>query len=89
MSDELQKHVGLAAFQTSQLTDIDPVLLAEGFELIRAEKADTFGHAFKNHWRAVLWSMVLSVALIMDGFDGAVVSLLVPLTRSPVSCAPG
>ncbi|ORX36725.1 trehalose transport-related protein [Kockovaella imperatae] len=72
MAQTEQKTVGLAAFQAEGLTEVDPYLLAEGFQLIGAEKQAHFRQAFRQHWRAVLWSMGLSVALIMDGYDGAV-----------------
>ena len=67
--------VGLTDAQTAAITsNVDPILLAEGIQLIRAEKEVSFRQAVKYHWRAILWSMCLSVALIMDGYDGAVVS---------------
>ncbi|BEI81861.1 hypothetical protein CcaverHIS002_0210210 [Cutaneotrichosporon cavernicola] len=52
--------------------DIDPVLLAEGLETIRQEKNETLGETFRLHWRAILWSMTLSLALVMDGYDGSI-----------------
>jgi SP family general alpha glucoside:H+ symporter-like MFS transporter len=73
-------HIGLTDAQTAEVTSsVDPTLLAVGFELIREEKDSTFRQALKDHWRAMLWSMFLSVALVMDGYDGAIVSA--PLIR--------
>lgn len=60
-----------AAAQSS----IDPILLAEGYDLILKEKEFTFMQALRHHWRALLWSMFLSMALVMDGYDGSIVSL--------------
>ena len=62
-----QKTIGLAAFQAEGLTEVDPYLLAEGFALIGQEKQAHFRQAFRQHWRAMFWSMSLSIALIMDG----------------------
>lgn len=61
------QEVGLSAKQIELSSDIDPILLADGMELIRQEKAMTFRQAWKHHWRAILWSIGLSMALVMDG----------------------
>lgn len=62
-----QKTIGLSAHQAEGLTNVDPFLLAEGFSLIAAEKQAQFRPAFRQHWKALFWSMSLSIALIMDG----------------------
>jgi hypothetical protein len=63
-----KQHVGLTELQTSAVTgSIDPVLLAQGFELIRDEKGLGARQAIRHHWRGLLWSMLLSMALVMDG----------------------
>lgn len=87
-----KKHIGLTNAQAAHVTSsVDPALLSEGFELVRMEKDASFRDAFKYHWRALLWGMVvstafnvlgkvvtcnadsqLSLALVMDGYDGAV-----------------
>lgn len=67
-----QHDVGLTSKLIEVSTDIDPVLLAEGVEVIRQEKNETIREAFKYHWRAILWSVTLSLALVMDGYDGSV-----------------
>lgn len=59
--------VGLSAQQIEISSDVDPILLADGLELIRQEKTVPLGEAFRHHWRAVLWSVALSFALVMDG----------------------
>ena len=62
------------AAQSNVHTTVDPVLLEQGLELIRLEKEMSFRQAIRLHWRAVVWSCILSLALVMDGFDGAIVS---------------
>lgn len=70
------KEIAPTALQTNVPSTVDPALLAQGLDLIRLEKEMTFRQAMRLHWRAVVWSMVLSMALVMDGFDGAIVSFL-------------
>jgi SP family general alpha glucoside:H+ symporter-like MFS transporter len=53
-------------------SQIDPDLLAQGFALIHTEKSMPLRECMRQHWRALLWGMVLSLALVMDGYDGAV-----------------
>jgi len=70
MSKDISKDdnsIGLTAGLVEAGSDVDPVLLAEGLEIIRHEKNETVGEAFKYHWRAILWSVTLSLALVMDG----------------------
>ena len=55
------------------ISSADPVLVEQGLELIRQEKEMSFRQAIRHHWRALLWSMTLSMALVMDGYDGAIV----------------
>lgn len=62
-----RQDVGLTAQQVELSSDVDPVLLADGLEMIRQEKAITFREAFRHHWRAVLWSIALSMGCVMDG----------------------
>lgn len=80
MSDEdVKKQVGLTNEQLAEISEhstVDPLLLAEGLELIAQEKSAHFRYAFRHHWRAVLWSALLSMALVMDSFDGSLVSHL-------------
>jgi hypothetical protein len=71
---EEKLHIGLSDKQHDVASDVDPVLLAEGLDLVQKEKTIPFKEAFKHHWRALLWGMVLSLALVMDGYDGSVVS---------------
>ena len=82
------KHIGLSDAQTAAVGEVDATLLTEGFMLITAEKEAQFRGSIRYHWRAVLWSMALSVALVMDGFDGAVVSGSSPrnASRTDIKC---
>ncbi|RSH93089.1 hypothetical protein EHS25_007442 [Saitozyma podzolica] len=65
--------VGLTDAQiAAAASEVDPVLLAQGIELIHAEKEVPLRKALRYHWRAMAWSMFLSLALVMDGYDGAV-----------------
>lgn len=66
--------IGLTSTQAAIETTVDPLLLQEGLALIEQEKCTPFSVAIKQHWRAVLWSCTLSLALVMDGMDGAIVS---------------
>lgn len=66
-------HIGLTAAQI-EASSTDPVLLGEGLALIQEEKAMRFWTAMKYHWRAAAWSITLSMALVMDGYDGAIVN---------------
>jgi len=73
-----QDHVGLTDKQVA--VDINPEeleLLHEGFTLINAEKELGFKQAMRTHWRAALWSFALSWALVMEGYDTQLVSLLI------------
>jgi hypothetical protein len=79
------KEITLTHAQTSMISSADPVLVEQGLELIRQEKEMSFRQAIRHHWKALLWSMTLSIALVMDGYDGAIVSHLVncqPNSRS-------
>ncbi len=83
----IKQEVGLTAAQAAIVSTVDPVLLEAGFELLRQEKQVKFRQAWKQHWRAVLISCTLSLALVMDGYDGAIVSLERHDFYSPVSRA--
>jgi hypothetical protein len=55
-----KQHIGLTNAQAQHVSStIDPLLLAEGFELVRQEKEHTFKESFRHHWRALLWGSVL------------------------------
>ena len=75
-TEHTDKQVGLTNAQLDLIghqSSVDPALLAAGLELVEREKAAHFREAFRHHWRAVLWSGLLSMALVMDSFDGSLV----------------
>jgi hypothetical protein len=40
------------------------------------EKAMGFKEVMKIHWKAAMWSCIFSLALVMEGYDLGIVSLL-------------
>jgi SP family general alpha glucoside:H+ symporter-like MFS transporter len=75
--ESTDKQVGLTTAQLDLIghqSSVDPALLADGLEQVEREKKATFREAIRHHWRAVLWSALLSMALVMDSFDGSLVS---------------
>ena len=64
--------VGLTDAQVGVASSVDPELVAEGLRIIQQEKSLPLKETVKLHWRALLWGMALSFALVMDGYDGAV-----------------
>lgn len=63
----MPKDVSLTAEQIAITEAADPDTLARGLLLIQSEREVPLSTAFRNHWRAVTWSIVLSLALVMDG----------------------
>ncbi|ORX36271.1 putative maltose permease [Kockovaella imperatae] len=63
------KHIGLTDAQFEHVTSFDPAILAEGQRFIEEEKAATQGQTLRTHWRGALFSLALSFALVMEGFD--------------------
>jgi len=72
METKTGKEVNTVNPRHQVMSDIDPELLAQGLELIQAEKSMPLRDSLRYHWRALLWGMVLSLALVMDGYDGSV-----------------
>lgn len=66
--------VGLTEAQREAVKDIDPELVKLGFAVVQRQKGESFRQAWKNHWRAASWSIFLTSALFMEGYDTAVVS---------------
>ncbi|WWD22917.1 hypothetical protein CI109_107412 [Kwoniella shandongensis] len=54
--------------------DNDPELIRIGYEVINRQKSETFAQAWRNHWSAGMWSIFLSSALFMEGYDTALIS---------------
>ncbi|EKD03514.1 trehalose transport-related protein [Trichosporon asahii var. asahii CBS 8904] len=66
----MPRDVGLTAEQIAIAEGADPDKLARGLRLMEREREVPMRTAFRSHWRAVTWSVILSIALIMDGYDG-------------------
>jgi SP family general alpha glucoside:H+ symporter-like MFS transporter len=65
--------VGLTEAQLQADTGVDPELVRLGYAVIERQKQETFREAWRNHWRAACWSIFLTSALFMEGYDTAVV----------------
>ncbi len=69
------KHVGLTDAQLAAVKDgVDPVLLQQGRDHVEEEKTVSVVQALKDHYPAAWWSVLLSCALIMEGYDLNIVS---------------
>jgi SP family general alpha glucoside:H+ symporter-like MFS transporter len=56
---------------------VDPNIIAQGQEFVRAEKALPQSKALRTHWKGVFFSIALSFALVMEGeFPNACVAWL-------------
>ena len=60
--------------QPAAVDEFDPVLLGLGQTVIARFKGETVRESCGNHWRAIVWSAVLSTALYMEGYDTGLVS---------------
>lgn len=60
------------------VTDMSDDLIAMAQRAAEVEKAMPFKEALKIFWRGGLWSMGLSLALVMEGYDVGLVSDQVP-----------
>ena len=81
-SDDVQQ-VGLTKGQIEAEAgkDIDHELLRVGYEVITRQKQETFMQSWRTHWRGCCWSLFISMALWMEGFDTSVVSACFPFER--------
>ena len=66
--------VGLTDAQLRVVTNADPELIRIGYQVVEKQKKESFREAWRNHWRAACWSIFLTSALFMEGYDTAVVS---------------
>jgi len=57
-------------------TGMNDVLIAQAQAAGEAEKAMPWKQAVSIYWRGGLWSMGLSVALVMEGYDVGLVRLV-------------
>lgn len=51
------------------MTDMDDDLIAMAHQAAEREKAMPFRQAIKIFWPGAMWSMCLSLALVMEGYD--------------------
>lgn len=68
-------HIGLTSAQLLQDVTVDQELVRVGYHVIERQKEENFTQTWRNHWNAACWSLAVSTALWMEGFDTAVVSL--------------
>lgn len=65
---------GVVGDQINVVTDMDEDLVAMAHRAAELEKAMPFKQAIKVFWRGAFWSMMLSLALVMEGYDVGLVS---------------
>lgn len=53
--------------------DIEPELVRLGYEVIQRQKTENFRQSWANHWRAGAWSVFITLALLMEGYDTSLV----------------
>ncbi|ORY20871.1 trehalose transport-related protein [Naematelia encephala] len=79
MEDDL-KHapvdgqVGLTQAQLDSDLDVDIDLLRVGHQVIERQKTEDFAAVWRYHWRAAIWSLIISMALWMEGYDTNVIN---------------
>ena len=57
------------------ITDMDDDLVNMAHQAAEREKAMPFKEALKLFWPGAIWSMCLSLALVMEGYDVGLVRL--------------
>ena len=57
------------------ITDMDDDLVTMAHQAAEREKAMPFKAALKLFWPGALWSMCLSLALVMEGYDVGLVRI--------------
>jgi SP family general alpha glucoside:H+ symporter-like MFS transporter len=67
-------HIGLTNAQFNADSNLDHDKLHIGYEVIQRQKEETFRSTWRSHWRAAVWSLCISTALWMEGYDTNVVS---------------
>ena len=61
--------VDLSAQHVSKDAQLDQELLRIGHEVIALQKQEPVRMALRNHWKGAIWSLFMSMALWMEGFD--------------------
>lgn len=67
--------VGLTDAQIATGFDVDHNLLRVGQDIIERQKAEGFWAGWRNNYKACCWSLLISTALWMEGYDASVVRL--------------
>lgn len=70
--EDATKRIGLTAGQlkAKAVSTVDPHLLQEAHLLMELEKNTSLNKTLRTHWKGAFFSIALSFALVMDGFDG-------------------
>ncbi|OCF78039.1 hypothetical protein I204_02045 [Kwoniella mangroviensis CBS 8886] len=66
--------VRLTEEQLQAVSHLDPELVRIGHEVVQRQKKESFIQAWRNHGRAAGWSVFLTSALLMEGFDTAIIN---------------
>ncbi|WRT64889.1 uncharacterized protein IL334_001825 [Kwoniella shivajii] len=75
LSKKEQNVIGLTDEQLRATVEgVDPELIRIGHEVVARQKQETFSQAWRNHWGAGMWSLFLSCALFMEGYDTGLIS---------------
>lgn len=68
------------------ITDMDDDLVNMAHQAAEREKAMPFKEALKLFWPGAIWSMCLSLALVMEGYDVGLVRLPRPQLHRKLIC---
>jgi SP family general alpha glucoside:H+ symporter-like MFS transporter len=67
-------HEAVGKVTVADNTHMDMSQVIQAQQAAEAEKAMTLGQAMKHFHKGIMWSMLLSFALVMDGYDIVIVS---------------
>lgn len=70
---ETTAQIGLTDAQIATGLEFDPDLLRVGHDVIERQKAEGFWAGWRNNYQACLWSLLISTALWMEGYDHSIV----------------
>ncbi|GFZ44894.1 hypothetical protein JCM24511_02620 [Saitozyma sp. JCM 24511] len=66
--------VGLTQAQIDADIDVDLDLVHVGYQVVARQKEESFAQVWKQHWRGGVWSLAISMALWMEGYDTNVIN---------------
>jgi SP family general alpha glucoside:H+ symporter-like MFS transporter len=78
--------VGLTQAQIDADIDVDLDLVHVGYQVVARQKEESFAQVWKQHWRGGVWSLAISMALWMEGYDTNVVRTVYCLGLFLVLC---